>query len=203
MRYWVVALVLLVPAPAYAIQGATVEPKGGFLSFDYQNFQVGADHGRAYNLFAEYGLDEATGVGISLYHLRSGSDRVTLTSAYAKLKMREHHGGRSQLAAYAGVQSRDLSTPTEKLSRTGFELGAVTSGSLNEGLRGLARLGADIYEDDTFIELELAAGLRISAAELQAGYRSITSLRAAGPSSVHGLFLGVSIPFARVPPLRW
>lgn len=181
-----------------------MEPQVGIISADYQWFQVGGDNGRSYNYFLEYGLDEDTGLVLDYHRLRSGSDRVTLGGVYAKVELYRSRTGHTHTAAYAGFQTRHLTSAEEKFNANGFQVGVITAGTIVGSLRGLARLGADIYEDDTFAELEFAAGFPLSSlAELQAGYRSIVSLRARGASTVDGLFVGLSIPLSHPRPLRW
>lgn len=204
MRYSALVFAIFTCVPAYALLEARVDPQVGIVSADYQWFQVGGEEGRSYNYFLEYGLDEDTGIVLDYHRLRSGSDRVTLGGAYAKVELYESREGRSHAAAYAGFQTRHLTAPGARLNVTGFQVGLITAGSITGALRGLGRLGADVYEDDTFLELELAAGLPLSSfAELQAGYRSIISLRAEGTDTVDGLFLGLSVPLSRPAPLRW
>ena len=204
MRYWLIFLILFICPPAHALVEARVDAQSASFSSDYQWFEVGRSEGRSYNYFLEYGLDDDTGLGLTYHRLRSGSDRVTLGGAYAKAELHESRGGRSHTAAYVGFHVRHLTTPGVNVNLTGFQVGIVATGNIIGRLRALGRFGADIYKDDTFWELELAAGFPLSSlGELQAGYRSITSSRARDDDTVDGLFLGLSIPLSRPRPLRW
>jgi len=204
LKVWFLLLLAVVCSPAYAMVEGKVEPQVGVVSLDYQWFRVGSDTGRSYNYFLEYGLDEGTGIVLCYNRLCSGSDRVSLGGAYAKVELHESRRGLSHSAVYGGFQSRHLTSPGAGVNLTGFQFGLVTDGSITGGIRGLGRIGADIYEDDTFLELELGTGIRLSSfAELQGGYRSIVSLRAQGANTVDGLFVGLSVPLGRRPPLHW